>query len=255
MSTAEIESLSPLILSTDQVNDVCVPDFSIEPPKDTSPTFLWLEITGQCQLSCDHCYANSGPLATQGTMTAEDWEKVIDSGAEDNVQSVQFIGGEPTLNKDLPRLIKHATSKGLSVEVFSNLTHISEKLWQVFKEENVSLATSYYSDESAIHDSITHGNKSHIRTKNNIEEAVKRNVPIRVGIIVMKAEQDVEATVSDLIASGVSSDMIGVDYIRSVGRPSTDTKLDPTQLCGHCGDGVAAILPDGNVSPCVFLEK
>ncbi|PWK82464.1 hypothetical protein C8D88_11357 [Lentzea atacamensis] len=27
----------------------------------TDLRFAWLEITGKCQLSCTHCYADSGP--------------------------------------------------------------------------------------------------------------------------------------------------------------------------------------------------
>jgi hypothetical protein len=31
-------------------------------------SFLWLEITGRCQLACRHCYAESGPRGTHGSM-------------------------------------------------------------------------------------------------------------------------------------------------------------------------------------------
>jgi MoaA/NifB/PqqE/SkfB family radical SAM enzyme len=27
-------------------------------------SFVWLEVTGKCQLRCPHCYAESGPNAT-----------------------------------------------------------------------------------------------------------------------------------------------------------------------------------------------
>jgi MoaA/NifB/PqqE/SkfB family radical SAM enzyme len=36
--------------------------------------FLWLEITGKCNLFCTHCYAESGPQAElYGNMTYCDW--------------------------------------------------------------------------------------------------------------------------------------------------------------------------------------
>lgn len=36
-------------------------------PAETAPLrFLWLEITGRCQLACAHCYADSGPTGTHG---------------------------------------------------------------------------------------------------------------------------------------------------------------------------------------------
>jgi MoaA/NifB/PqqE/SkfB family radical SAM enzyme len=91
--------------------------------------FMWLEITGRCQLSCIHCYAGSGPDGGHGTMTAADWERVIGEAAAAGVEMVQFIGGEPTLHPDLPRLVDHALAQGLEVEVFSNLVHVAPALW------------------------------------------------------------------------------------------------------------------------------
>lgn len=70
----------------------------------TSPiSFLWLELTGKCGLECVHCYAESGPSGTHGSMTADDWKSVIDQAVAAGVSMVQFIGGEPTLHPELPR--------------------------------------------------------------------------------------------------------------------------------------------------------
>ena len=73
--------------------------------------FVWLEITGSCQLACVHCYAESGPTGTHGTMTGGDWRRVIDQAAALGVRLVQFIGGEPTMHPELPRLVDHALRK------------------------------------------------------------------------------------------------------------------------------------------------
>ena len=87
--------------------------------------FLWLEITGRCQLSCVHCYAESGPRGTHGSMTVDEWRRVIDEGAALGVRLVQFIGGEPSLHADLPSLIEHALDQHIEVEVFSNLVRVT----------------------------------------------------------------------------------------------------------------------------------
>ena len=69
-------------------------------------SFLWLEITGKCNLTCTHCYADSGPAGTlQGAMTLEDWTGVIHQASALGCRQLQFIGGEPTLHPDLPALI------------------------------------------------------------------------------------------------------------------------------------------------------
>src|SRR5258708_4092159 len=112
-------------------------------------SFLWLEITGRCQLRCAHCYADSGPWGDHGTMTLADWRRMIDEAAALGAPQVQFIGGEPTLHPGLPELIRYALGRNLRVEVFSNLVRVTPELWDVFSLPGVSLATSYYSDKVA----------------------------------------------------------------------------------------------------------
>jgi MoaA/NifB/PqqE/SkfB family radical SAM enzyme len=58
--------------------------------------FLWLEITGKCQLECVHCYADSGPDGDHGTMSTADWLHVLNQARELGIRAVQFIGGEPS---------------------------------------------------------------------------------------------------------------------------------------------------------------
>lgn len=206
--------------------------------------FLWLELTGKCQLSCVHCYADSGPTGSHGTMTRQDWQRVIAEAAELGVEMVQFIGGEPTLHPDLPHLIRSAVDHGLKVEVFSNFVHISDELWEVFGLDGVSLATSWYSDDPEQHRRIT-GRNTHARTKANIRKAVERAIPVRAGIIEITADQGAERARRTLAELGVRE--VGVDTMRKLGRGNP---ADPEELCGQCGHEVAAVGPTGEVWPC-----
>lgn len=214
-------------------------------------SFAWLEITRKCQLRCDHCYADSGPAGSHGDMTAEDWGEVIDQLAELGARMVQFIGGEPTLHRALPDLVHRALDRGLTVEVFTNLVHLAPPLWEVFSRTGVQLATSYYSDNPEQHDQITRGRRSHERTRANIVEAVRRSIPLRVGVIDIGEQQRVRQAVAELRALGVDGE-VQVDHLRQVGRGVRNQGPDLAQLCGQCGNGKVAIAPDGSVWPCVF---
>lgn len=212
-------------------------------------SFLWLEVTGRCQLECRQCYADSGPSGTHGSMTRADWERVLDEAVVLGVEMVQFIGGEPTLYPDLAPLIEYALAHWFAVEVFSNLVHVTDELWEVFSRPRVSLATSYYSDDPAQHTAVT-GRPNYARTKANIAEAVRRGIPLWAGVIDLGEGQRASAAQTELVELGVPS--IGYDQVRQVGRGVRDRQASTEQLCGHCGDGVAAISPDGAVWPCVF---
>lgn len=161
-------------------------------------------------------------------------------------------GGEPTLHPDFPGLIHYAIDTGLAVEVYTNLTHVKDSWWELFACQNVSIATSYYSDMPAEHERIIHRGGSHAKTRANIAEAIKRGVALRVGIIGVDARQRINQARAELEAIGVKR--ITIDHLRGVGRGATAQEPDTAQLCGNCGRGVAAISPDGYVWPCVFAR-
>jgi MoaA/NifB/PqqE/SkfB family radical SAM enzyme len=151
---------------------------------DLAPvTFIELEITTRCQLTCRHCYSSSGPDGDAGTMTTAAWQRVITEAAAVGIETVQFIGGEPTLHPGLPGLVRHALAAGLAVDVYTNLVHITPKLWELFELPGVSLGTSWYAADAATHAQITGTEGSWHRARTNIAEALRRGIPVRAGIV------------------------------------------------------------------------
>jgi hypothetical protein len=215
-------------------------------PAQTSPafSFLWLEITGRCGLTCAHCYNSSGPSGSPGVMTGDDWRSVITQAAHLGVSMVQFIGGEPTLHPDFPAL--------LAAEVYSNLTHVKDSWWDLLTCPSVSLATSYYSDDPAEHDAITGRPGSHARTLASIRQAIARGIPLRAGIVEVRQGQRITQAHAELEALGVRR--IGTDRLRHLGRATGAVPDDASELCGRCGRGIAAVLPSGDVTPCVMAR-
>lgn len=154
------------------------------------------------------------------------------------------------MHPSLPGLIDHALNCGLAVEVFSHLAHVTPELWEVFARSGVSLATSYYSDDSAQHEAITKRRGSYADTKNNIAKAMELGISVRAGVIDLGGGQRAEQARAELVELGVPS--IGYDRLRQVGQGVREEQASVEQLCGRCGDGVAAVSPDGAVWPCVF---
>ncbi|MGC0407752.1 MoaA/NifB/PqqE/SkfB family radical SAM enzyme [Streptomyces sp. SAI-163] len=225
----------------------------LEPPTKTAPggvTFLELEITGRCQLTCSsHCYAEAGPTKGHGTMTGDDWKTVIEEAARIGVTKVQFIGGEPTLHPDFTDLVDHALDQGLGVQVYSNLYRVRLEHWALFEQPGVSLATSYYADTDEGHDAVTGRTGSHTATRANIIEALRRGIHVQVGIVDVLNGQRVDEARADLEALGVTD--INMDRVRGVGN-ATKVLPSTSELCGNCAHGRAAITPDGTVTPCVL---
>lgn len=183
-------------------------------------------------------------------MTTSDWCRVIDESTTLGIEMVQFIGGEPTMHPDLPHLVDYALGRGIEVEVYSNLVHVRPELWETFTRPGVRLATSYYADNATQHEAITKRRGSHDRTKRNIIEALRRSIPLRVGIVDVYDGQRVDQARVELASLGVEE--IGYDRLRQVGRGVRNQAADVNQLCGNCASGVLAVSPQGAVWPCVF---
>lgn len=231
--------------------------------KNRALSFLWLEITGKCNLTCSHCYADSSPFRElHGDMNVGDWHEIIDEAADLGCREMQFIGGEPTLHPHLMELIEHADDRGFSmIEVFTNATRLKEDLIGCFRHHNVSVATSFYSDDPGIHEQITKGAGSWHRTVAGIQSVVNSGLPLRVGIIEMEQNfGQVTSARSFLHSLGVTN--IRVDHQRGVGRGQTLTSIEPVdpvehynELCGECWKGKLCVTSTGEIFPCVFSRK
>ena len=249
--------------------DNCVPDCS---PSDCPPDgftgrgqqtrFLWLDLTRDCMLNCGHCYNESGPNgdrkllpvlgASASLMEPGDWFNVLDQAVRIGVSVVQLIGGEPTMYAGFSAVLTHAVTIGLEVEIYTNLVSIRDAWWDLFKHPRVSLATSYYSDDPVEHNEITERN-SHRQTRANIIRAIGLGIPLRVGIVQKYPTQRVREARVELEALGVRPDRIRLDRVRGFGRGQGDhAACDLSELCGNCGNGRAAIGPDGAVTPCIM---
>ena len=217
--------------------------------------FLWLELTNQCNLRCVHCYAESSPHARHSDrLLLADYERLINEARTLGCRKIQFIGGEPTLNQELEHLIVRAVSAGYTfIEVFTNLTRLSQKLLVCFKNHGVHVATSIYAPTHDIHDRITQVQGSFKKTIGNLQRLLEVNVSVRVGVINMKQNSDlIDATIQFLKNKGVEN--VGIDRLRLFGRGRTGGKGDLQELCGACAGGTLCIAPDGRVSPCIMSK-
>lgn len=228
-------------------------------PNFKSFDFLWLELTSRCNLECVHCYADSSPMPKQrDKLTSEKYFDLINQASYLGCHQIQFIGGEPTIVKELPALISHAKNKGFDfIEVYTNAVNIKEELLSCFVENNVKIAASFYSYKPEVHDSITQRKGSFSKTSETLTKLANLNLDVRVGIIAMEENKDdVENTINYINGLGIKD--VSVDRMRSFGRGSREDYNDSnaiTELCGSCWKGSLCVFPDGKVAPCIMSKN
>ena len=219
--------------------------------------FLWLEITAQCNLSCVHCYADSGPSRPlHGSLGLDDWRDALRQAADLDCKKVQFIGGEPTLHPGLATLIDFA--RGLdftTIEVFTNGTLFTEALKDSFLRNRIHLAFSVYSAQADIHDAVTRKKGSLAKTMTSLQWAISCGLPVRVAAVQMETNAgDLGQTRKMLTEMGVAS--ISSGYLRRIGRGAREKKSEPCfdELCGRCWQQKLCLTANGEIYPCVFAR-
>jgi len=218
--------------------------------------FAWIELTNLCNLQCSHCYAESSPFsADNDKLKRTDYFRILDELRDIGCKQIQFIGGEPTLNRSLPEFVRYADDNGFEfIEVFSNLVSVSDELWRVFREHEVALATSFYSFDAATHNQITKSNISFDKTVASIKKAIAMGLTLRAGFIEMDENQGHYEKTYEFL-SGLGVDNVGYDRIRAIGRANDEKPCDMGELCGSCAGNIISIGADGVVAPCNMSKQ
>jgi len=111
--------------------------FGIKKPLSIYAPFLvvW-DFTHKCNLSCKHCYSESGAIREEELTTAQA-KAVVDQLADLGVTALAFSGGEPLARKDFFEVAVHAVSRGLYVSVATNGTLLTREIARKLKEAKV----------------------------------------------------------------------------------------------------------------------
>ncbi|MEW6358575.1 MAG: radical SAM protein [Planctomycetota bacterium] len=154
-----------------------------ERPFNTLPVLSEVALTYRCNLQCVFCYAACGCRASskaEGEMSTAEAKQVLHTiRHEAKVPSVSFTGGEPTLRGDLPKLVEHARSLGMRVNLITNGTMLTNRLVRRLVRSGLNSAqVSLEGPSAAIHDPLTGVPGSFDRTVAGIERL--RDADIRV---------------------------------------------------------------------------
>ena len=198
--------------------------------------FLWLEVGGNCNLGCNHCYADAQnpvlynrkalPLPSY-TMSLQDWERVIQQASELGCREVQFTGGESLLYHDLLKLIDFAIGKDFNfIEVFSNGMLLTEGKVKELSERNVHLAVSLHGTQAEIHDAVTGLRGSFEHTLKGLKRAKEHAIPVRIAGVAVGANQ-YDIINLPVFANSLGFSEVRIDVIRNVGS-GADPALMPS---------------------------
>lgn len=173
-------------------------------------SFAWIEVTKGCNLTCVHCYENSSPHLLGDSLSLDDAKYVLDRLVQLGVSSIQFIGGEPLVHKQLKDMIVYARDRFPHIEVYTNGLLITDDWIDFFSKNKISVAVSLHSYDSREHDKVTNKVGSYNRVTRTIEKLKLKNIRHRVS--------GVRVSGVDFGVKGDKDVDIREDVVRLVGR-------------------------------------
>ncbi len=252
----------------------------IEKPQ-LSINFAWLELTGNCNLRCIHCYGKFGNASKKESklLDKEEWFDIIDQLYELGCKDIQLIGGEPFCNVNCLEIIKYLHKKKIKkITVFTNATLINDEVIKVLKECNVIIRFSLYGYNKETHEAITKVKGSFDWTIDAINKLRANNIKVSVAIVIMKENEKYLTNIRKFVENELKIRYNGFDVIRpscindNIEHRISDYKIISKRyytypsfginknqfIINHfynpCLNSKIAITSEGDVIPCIFAR-
>jgi MoaA/NifB/PqqE/SkfB family radical SAM enzyme len=178
------------------------------------PFFGSIECTRRCNSKCAFCpIGNEKPEFKKGEMNTQDFCKILDQMVEFDIMAVSFLGGEPTLRKDLVELGEYCAKVDLLSQVSTNGITLADNADAYTKALDVLVISLDTLDPQKYHD--IRGVDEYDQVVQGIKEAVKvaeKNHCVILVNTVICAENTKE--VEDVIkyATALGTDGILLDF-------------------------------------------
>jgi radical SAM protein with 4Fe4S-binding SPASM domain len=189
-----------------------------------TPMHASIELTYQCNLRCQHCYAQCGSRRLE-TMSLENTHKLLDILESWGVTVIELTGGEPTINVGFVETLVHAMQLFDLVGIVTNGTHFSGEIADVIaaSPKKVAVQVDLHGCSEEYVDWFTGGIGTFKKEKATIRELARLDTITRVAMVVApKSLSQVRETAS--LAKSLGATVFGISPVIPQGR-GCDTSL------------------------------
>lgn len=135
------------------------------------PVYMLIEPVSTCNLRCIMCFQSDKTFTKKpymGSMSFEVFKSIIDQAVEGGTKAITLASrGEPTLNKNLGKMLEYTKGKFFEVKVNTNGTRMTEKLCHEILSSGVTeLVWSIDAHSKALYEEIRLRGKFDVVIKN-----------------------------------------------------------------------------------------
>jgi radical SAM protein with 4Fe4S-binding SPASM domain len=192
-----------------------------------------LALTYDCNNDCPHCY-NEADRLRLGLMAVEQWQEVIDKLCAVGVPHLIFTGGEATLYRELPELIRHADHQGPICGLNSNGRRFAHRSYANELEDAGlnHLQVTLGSHRPEVHDRMMNAHCFE-QTVRGIENALASGIHTITNTTLMRMNAaEIDRTVEFLYALGIRTFAVN-GMIYSGGGFDTGQAIAEQEMATH----------------------
>lgn len=154
-----------------------------------------------CNQQCLHCYAANQPMGEVEELSTEQWKQVIDRCREAWISQLTFTGGEPTLRRDLPELVAHAS--WFVTRLNTNGVLLTADLCKRLAEASLdAVQITLYSHDPEIHNRLVGANQFY-NTVEGIKNALATGLNVSINTPLCSLNEDYEGLLRFAAGLGV----------------------------------------------------
>ena len=186
---------------------------------------VFIYVTEKCNLHCAHCYL--GKRLEQGhAMSFQNFKRVLKYFSLFGNPRITLLGGEPTMHKDLPLMVKESYRMGFQTILDTNGTFPPPLLTKLNNEHLLYLSFSLDSPNKKVNDAIR-GKGTFEKTVSNIRYAIRLGFNVRVlPTVSMLNISDASDIVAFAETLGVSC--VNFHIFSAIGRGSSHSEWAPS---------------------------
>ena len=184
-----------------------IADFGVRRPFVPGAPFqvVW-DVTYECNLNCQHCYAQAGRIS-EDEISHEQALGVVDKLAAMGIPALAISGGEPLVRSDILDIARRAANKGMYVSIATNGTLITREKAKQMKDAGVSyLQISIDGADAETHDAFRGIPGAFDSTIKGVKNALAEGFFVNIATTVVKKNVDQVPKIIDLC------DQLGVDW-------------------------------------------
>ena len=231
------------------------------------PVVVW-NLTKQCNLYCEHCYAGADCDAAPGELSTAEGKALLDDLAEYGVPVVLFSGGEPLVRDDLTDLVAYAADIGLRPVLSTNGTMITPEKARALRDAGLKYAGVSVDGMPERNDRFRGQEGAFDAAVRGIEACL--DAGLKTGLrytITERNAEDLEAVVDLLHDVGVDrfcfyhldyggrgSEIRDVDLDPAAKRAAVETLCDLTREYHAAGDEIETLLVGNYVDAAYLVE-